>query len=1161
MPKKIFRNVIVDEPTSKDLFHGKGHERTAKSLAQAIRNFDGKDRAIGLDGAWGSGKSSVVEIAARHLEEPGNSKGARHYFFTFDIWKSQGAGFRRSFLEHFVSWAKESFPKKRQKLTEIEKSIHGKTREIQTNNHPVLGWFGIGVLFFLPLLPIYYFWAKSVYDEINAFGDRVDFLCSWPFIMFLLFASSALLTAEMKKRASNGKLDFKTALSSVLLISSRQHQDHKVTQKVREIDPNDYEFHNTLREILGVVQSNDTKVVVVLDNIDRLPRKEIKDYWALVRSIFSRAHQSSQVEPNKTITAIVPYDRLLIESNVSEEDGDGEKPQHQPLTNLSSREIFSKTFDDVLTVAPPVLSNAREFFTEKMEYALPKQVSKDDGFRAYRIFCELLRNEGGTTTPRQVVSFVNDLSGLFVLHEGRFPLPTVATYLAHQDLISNNPSVLNDMANLNGKIIELASDSELPKHLAAMVFNVDAELAFQVLLDDEISRAAIATNPDELERLSKSSGFDLRVDDVVRSNLDEWRGTGDFRTAIENFGAVLPTYKGDAKSHVIAALMDGFEAIESVDIEESYEPYLTLIGLAGVPERPRVLKHYLGAAFAGSKSLSEPSSSSGQKFADFLSQSRERFEELSLIDVMHQELATLSPNNDAEFLFGLAVGIAEAGFGFSYFQSVKIDLPEEGDFFADIATENPSLALRAFEQFKQARLLNNDNWIAVADACLGGCKEEEQETGRTTDLLEVVYYAWDALPEGKRSEIALSDALAEGQFFRNLGEGKSGQSEKAVANAFFLVGQAGLGTALSTPTKLHPNGQQRIPDSSDAFEAFNALVQGEVSLSEAQAIQVAWKALDAGKVANPWMKFGQGNPDHQGVEQVVRAVFSFDSPPQLNLVGLTRYFDYLQGLLGSEKHIEVLTKFGNRISAEQVSKIGLDEVPDGFLAATHQADGESWHSFHEHIGVLLNGIESADWPGHIRTMDHTAKLLIEKLVTSGCSLKSAKFREPLIQLALDVLSCEVTPSADEGAIDTLMSALDDSYRADIWRTVREKISDVTPDSLANAVHLFPNLLAALIQRGDRVMATEKDNVVRHILCPALEGRNRVVLDFFIDMGFRRVSDFKKASQQSTTERLDGAMRSFSESGEDRAWIRQVTEAVLGKARTRTVWDFWFGSSE
>lgn len=587
---------------------------------------------------------------------------------------------------------------------------------------------------------------------------------------------------------------------------------------------------------------------------------------------------------------------------------------------------------------------------------------------------------------------------------------------------------------------------------------------------------------------------------------------------------------------------------------------MTLIVLAGVPERPQVLKNYLKAAFAGSKSLTEPSFGSGWKFAVFLSHSKEQLEKLNLIEVMRTELANLSPNTNAYFLLGLAANLHGGEFGFSDFLSVSIDLPEEGDFFVDAAIEKPSQALLAFTQFMQVGLLGHGNWIAVADACLRECVKENQEIAQTADLLEVVCFAWSALPDEKRGEISLSETVKEGPFFRNLGQGESDESEKAIANAFFLMGQVSLGATLSAPTKLHSNGQQRIPDSSDAFEAFSLLIQGEGSLTESQAVDVARKAVNSAKVTNPWMAFGQRNTDHKAVEQVVSAAFSFNAPPGLNFVGLTTYFDYLQGLLGSEKIIEVLSKLGGKMSDKQISEAGLDSLPEGFVSATYKADGERWQSFHDHIESLLKDIDSVDWSAHIQSMDHTARMLIEKLGTSGCSLESAKFRKPLIRIVLDVLSGQMAPSADEGSIDTLMSALDKSYHPDIWRTVREKISDVTHESLANAAHLFPCLLSDVIQSGDRIMAIEKDNVVRHILCPALEGRNRAVLDVFVDMGFRRISDFKKASEESTINRLDGAMKSFSKSDEDRAWTRKVTEAVLGKTRTKSVWDTWFGSS-
>ncbi len=160
MSKRIIRHIIQDRPSNRDLFNGGGHERTAHSLTRAIVKFDIGDSAIGLDGSWGSGKSSVVEMASRKLTENNGHGKKTFHFFTFDIWKSQGSGFRRSYLEHFIGWAKINFASKSKELIKIEGQINGKTREIQTNNHPILDWYGIIVLMFLPFLPIYYFWTK-----------------------------------------------------------------------------------------------------------------------------------------------------------------------------------------------------------------------------------------------------------------------------------------------------------------------------------------------------------------------------------------------------------------------------------------------------------------------------------------------------------------------------------------------------------------------------------------------------------------------------------------------------------------------------------------------------------------------------------------------------------------------------------------------------------------------------------------------------------------------------------------------------------------------------------------------------------------------------------------------------------------------------------------
>lgn len=1157
MTKKIVRYIIQDEPSNKDLFHGGGHERTARSLSKAIVKFDKGDSAIGLDGSWGSGKSSVVEMAARKLEEKNRNGKKLYHFFTFDIWKSQGSGFRRSYLEHLITWAKQEFPKKRSELSKIENQIHGKTREIQTNNQPILDWYGIGVLVFLPFLPLYYFWAKKVFDEVSKPpGSAGDFLGSAPFIILIIFVIGTLTLACLKVdswRCQDWSSEYKAAISRLLLISSKQHQDHKVVQKVREIDPNDYEFHSTLREILGVVQSEKDRVVLVLDNIDRLPKKEIKEYWALVRSIFSRIHGESCPGKNTDITAIVPYDRKLIEANVQEDEGEAKK---STLSSLASRELFSKTFDEVLVVAPPVLSNAREFFSDKLEDALPDQVSPDDRFRTYRIFCELLKDEGGITTPRQIVSFVNDLSSLYELHDGKFCLPTIAAYLAHQDMLTKNPASLNSENGINQKIEDLSADEKLVRNLAAMVFNVEENLAFQILLDEEIAKAIIADEADLLIELSTTPGFDLRIEDVVQANVDEWRSTGELGTAIKNISTLFETYEGDAKAHFANAMLLGFKSVDNISIkDDEYQRYLPVFKLTTKQSRPTTVAHFVDAVFKGIRQRDSKGFQNGQNLVTFLEAASEELAPLDATADLRMALRKQTPPSSPEYMFGLSSGITRAGFDLGAFGSTKLDIPKNSEYFEEQFVQYPDLAIPALNQFKAHNLLWDNIWISIANACLLALKEEDANQDNVDDLLEVVAITWQKVEAERRSEIELDGALTEGEFFRNVGDGETESSMVARANLLFLV-QEKLGESLSTPTRLDP-GNTRFKDTSDAFETFKIVMEGGAEFEDSQVKIIAQKVV-ATQRASHWIKFGKENPEHKAVSQIVFEVFNSETPPYITLKGLLSHFEYLVELFGDESLTDVLRKYAERTKDSEIQDLTIDELPTGFMHATDAVGDGHWDALHGKVNQLLRSVEQDAWPEHMVNMDRTAATLIEKLGSSGCKLDGGRFRKPFIEVVLGVLSGQRKIKATEGAFDTLLTAIDHGYHEDIWRTLREKMPNVTASSLAEGMRLFPELIENVAQRGDRIKKAEKDNVVRYLLIPALEGRNSQALQIFISVGYNKLKDFQNAAETSTAKMLDGAWRSFKESDTDRELIREVSEALYGKRKTKSIFDptFW-----
>ena len=399
--------------------------------------------------------------------------------------------------------------------------------------------------------------------------------------------------------------------------------------------------------------------------------------------------------------------------------------------------------------------------------------------------------------------------------------------------------------------------------------------------------------------------------------------------------------------------------------------------------------------------------------------------------------------------------------------------------------------------------------------------------------------------------------MTEGQFFRNIGDSSTVASQTAEANLLFLAQQQ-LGTSLPSPTKVIPNGS-RAPDPSDDFSRFQALLDGSGELLDSQVKLVAQTAITATS-ANRWIEYGKANQEHLAVQQIVVEMFSRDTPPYLTLSGLTSHIPYLRELLDENVLVGALEKYAPRMKAPDIKKLTLDDIPNGFVSLSH-ATGGLWNILHEHLDELLGAVDQKAWQGHVEEMDHTAVMLLEKLDASGCQLDSGIFRKPFVNVVKRALSGESEIEAADGALDTLLLALDRNYHEDVWRSLREGISNVSAQSLGHAMALCPELISNVAQRGERIMKAEKDNVLRHLLVPALEGRHGDALRIFIGMGYSKLKDFQNAAQDSTTTMVEGAWKSFSDADVDRSLKRDLGEVLFGKRKAKSILDpsFWFGS--
>ncbi len=85
--------VLRDAPADSDAFGG--HVWVANAIAEIVQTEPG-GRTIGLEGGWGSGKSTIVRLVCDQLSPDFRA-------FVFDAWAHEGDPLRRSFLEALIT--------------------------------------------------------------------------------------------------------------------------------------------------------------------------------------------------------------------------------------------------------------------------------------------------------------------------------------------------------------------------------------------------------------------------------------------------------------------------------------------------------------------------------------------------------------------------------------------------------------------------------------------------------------------------------------------------------------------------------------------------------------------------------------------------------------------------------------------------------------------------------------------------------------------------------------------------------------------------------------------------------------------------------------------------------------------------------------------------
>ncbi|SIT43504.1 conserved hypothetical protein [Paraburkholderia ribeironis] len=422
--------LLTDEPSNVDELGG-AHAKIATTIVRLIQTSPG-GQTIRLDGTWGAGKSTVVKMVAEHFDNLGPtvvdkviSEPTDVTVFQYDAWVHVGDPLRRAFLSALVGriadrgWlaqsdgpASASFWRRR--LDEL-------SRRLKTTSRKTTPFFSTSAKVILSALAALAIAAPMI-SEVEK--RLVEPLGTAP-----LFASTilvGLVAFALIHLMSNEAMGFIV----------RRNSDEEAMEVRDEPEPTSIEFQEAFSELMQGVLSRDTRrLVIVVDNLDRIDQVDTKAVWALLRSFLDNPQFKAR-DWFRRLWVIVPVvdERRVLQSSVSD-----------PILGSAGQDVarpsfLEKVFQVRFSLPPPMLHSWKSYFSAKLSQAFGEDLLGDYD-EILRLYEDGELRQNGNLTPRGIVSFINELVVLKLEWGGEVPLSSLAAYgLSKDGFVGDNCS-------------------------------------------------------------------------------------------------------------------------------------------------------------------------------------------------------------------------------------------------------------------------------------------------------------------------------------------------------------------------------------------------------------------------------------------------------------------------------------------------------------------------------------------------------------------------------------------------------------------------------------------------------------------------------------------------------------------------------------------------
>ena len=525
--KRCLTNLISDDPENADAFGS--HGRVADAIVDVVRKEVG-GKSIGLEGGWGSGKSTIVRLVRDKLI---GASDEGHEVFVFDTWAHQGDPLRRTFLENLISQAKEwkGVDKKKWELKRDE--LAKRRRKDTTRVIPrltVAGFLFGFVLLGIPLGSALIAAGTTIF-AVNATPENAFEIWENLWVRLgigLLLAPAILSLAAIVVRKLVGGLTTEGGrchrhLEEFTTFLTGQGSTETNTIVTQTPDPTSVEFESVFRDLLqDALGKNDKKLLLVIDNLDRVQLSDALSIWSTLQTFLGHSDYRDDKWLNR-LWVLVPYDRDGIMRLWDHSDDAQTKSPDQNLTES----FLDKTFQIRFKVPPLLLSKWHDFLENSLKCALPDH-GEPDRLDVRRVFGLNGGLDKSPPTPRDLKIFVNQIGALHRERQPDFALSEYACYVlfkksvinVHKTLLLDDASLSDDKFKLPKRII----GDRWREVIAAIHLGVDKNEARQLLLRGPIESALAEGDGRALSDLASDQpeGFWAVLDDSVPGGGKDW---------------------------------------------------------------------------------------------------------------------------------------------------------------------------------------------------------------------------------------------------------------------------------------------------------------------------------------------------------------------------------------------------------------------------------------------------------------------------------------------------------------------------------------------------------------------------------------------------------------------------------------------------------------